>query len=70
MSFNRTASPPELPVNWIERLQDLAAINNILNGNSGHIDESVPTAYRLQEFFADPIVSELWQQFNVGKPKL
>ena len=69
MSFMRTASPPEPPADWLERLQDLAQVKNVLNGDTCILTDRSP-ASRLVEFFSDPTVSEAWQKFNEGRPRL
>lgn len=69
MPFTRTASPPEPPPDWLQRLQEYAQVKNVLNGDTCVLTDGSP-ATRLVEFFADPAVSEAWQKFNTGRPRL
>jgi hypothetical protein len=54
----------------MDRLRDHAQVKNLLNGDTCRIDEGVPTAHRLHEFLLHPTVSELWDMFNRGRPRL
>lgn len=66
----RTASPPAPPADWLERLRDLVMVKNLLNGDSVAEGPDTPVAHRLREFLDDPVVSEAWQKFNQGRPRL
>ena len=69
MPFIRTASPPAPPPDWLERLQELVCVRNLLNGDTTVLMEG-SIASRLAGFLADPSVSEAWQKYNAGRPRL
>lgn len=69
MPFLRTASPPEPPPDWLARLQELAYVRNLLNGDTTVLTDG-SIASRLSEFLSDPLVSDAWQKFNAGRPRL
>ena len=50
-------------------MQEYAQVKNVLNGDTCVLTDGSP-ASRLVEFFADPAVSEAWQKFNTGRPRL
>lgn len=72
MAHLRTASPPSPPEDWLERLRDYAQVRNLLNGDTVLLvnDPTLPVAERLYAFFSDPFVSEAWEKFNQGRPRL
>lgn len=71
MTTFRTASPPEPPADWLERLQDYAQVRSLINGDSVCIGEGDSAAHRILEFIGhDPVVAEAWSTFNAGRPKL
>lgn len=65
-----TGFVPAPPANWLESLRDLAQIKNYLNGDTVAANETTPVTNRLHEFFLDPAVSEAWETFNRGRPRL
>lgn len=66
-----TGFVPSPPADWLESLRDLAQVKNYLNGDSVVSGSDTPVCTRLHEFFlAEPGVSEAWERFNRGRPRL
>lgn len=65
------APNPTLPDSAYVALQDIAQVKNLLNGDTCVMrGDGTPVAERLHEFFLDPVVSEAWETFNRGRPRL
>ena len=61
---------PTPPPDWMESLRDYAQTKNYLNGDTVAATEDTPVTNRLHEFFLVPGISEAWETFNRGRPRL
>ena len=66
MSTHTPAPPPD----WFDHLRDHVQVKNLINGDSCILGTECPTAQRLFEFLSIPAVSEAWERFNRGRPRL